>query len=149
MRRTLIKRISFIAPPLVLLLAGGTVMARGWHHGPERMKWHVKAVLDDALDDAPLTKEQEKAVDAALEQATRSFGERREARQLQMTRALALFASDKVDPAEVGLKAAHRAQAEEMSGAVTSAVLELHDILTPAQRKAVVTYLREEFGDKF
>jgi Spy/CpxP family protein refolding chaperone len=129
----------------VSLLAAGTVFAARRHggpmHGGPMMKAHVVGFLDEALHDNPLSAQQKEALDAALDKAMGQAQARQADRKAALDQALSLFEADTLDTAALQkLQSDHMAQ---MSSHFLSVVNEVHDILTPAQRKELVAFVRD------
>jgi hypothetical protein len=60
-----------------------------------------------------------------------------------MEEALTLFEADVVDAGRVAtFRAQREAEHRQMADAITQAVTEVHDVLTPGQRKAVADWIR-------
>ena len=66
-------------------------------------------------------------------------------RGAHMAEVLALFEADTVDPARVAaLRAQAEAERRQVADAITQSVTEVHDVLTPVQRKAVADWIRAQ-----
>jgi len=137
-----------------LVLIGTTIAvatvvgARAYAHGPGgthagMMKRMISAALDEALDQAAVTAPQRTAIYASRDRAFAAFEANRADRMAQRDQVLALFEGDHLDAAQ--LQAVH-AQMEQrhqaIRDAVTQAVIEIHDTLTPSQRQIVANYAR-------
>ncbi len=124
---------------------GATALARGaheWHHGMFKAK--VTEHIDSALDAAKVTAPQREAIHAARDHVFATVEETQRGRGARMAQAVALFESDKVDPAAVAaLRGEHQAEARKIGDAVVQAITDAHDALTAEQRKAMVEYVRE------
>jgi hypothetical protein len=60
-----------------------------------------------------------------------------------MDEALALFEAATVDPGRVAtFRAQHEAEHRQVADAISQALVDVHDALTPPQRKAVADYVR-------
>jgi len=130
------------------LLAGATALAFGGHGGRHgirhgMMKRVVAAEIDAALDKAEASPEQRAAVRAARDRAFAAFEEHWRDRRRRLEEALALFEADQIDP---GRAEALRRQAEDehrkLADAVSQTIHEVHDTLTPPQRRIVADYVR-------
>src|SRR5262245_14356454 len=145
----------------VIGLAAGAVMtvaaagvgagAIAWGHGGGRsaiMRRVITAAIDDALDQAQVTPEQRTAIHAARDRVYAVVEAERTGRHGHLEEGLRLFEADNPDPALV--EALHeRAEMgrQRVRTAIHEAVVEVHDILTSAQRKAVADYVRNHrFG---
>jgi Spy/CpxP family protein refolding chaperone len=146
------KRRTVVVAAVVSVLAVGLAGAalRAWAHGPGgpgmhgwMMKRMVSAALDEALDQAKVTAEQRASIHASRDRAFSAFEAHRSDRGGHREQVLALFEADRVDPAQ--LEALH-AQMEErhrtVRTAVTQAIVEIHDTLTPEQRRVVAQFVR-------
>lgn len=142
-----------------LVLIGATVAvaavvgARAYAQAPAGMhagvmKRMISAALDEALDQAAVTAQQRTAIYASRDRAFAAFEANRPDRMAQRDQVLALFEGDRLDAAQ--LQAVH-AQMEQrhqaIRDAVTQAVIEIHDTLTPPQRQIVASYART-FGPR-
>jgi Spy/CpxP family protein refolding chaperone len=143
MRRKLFIVTAALAAPL--LIAGTVYAGRGYFHNPERWKSRFMDHLEEATEDkAPLSEQQEAAVEALFDRTAQGFLAKRDQRWGMADRALGLFAAPSIDESAVeALKRDHRAQADITSEQMLGAVRELHDILTPVQRQAVADYARD------
>jgi len=116
--------------------------APGGMHG-SIMKRMISAALDEALDQAAVTAQQRTAIYASRDRAFAAVEANRPDRMAQRDQVLALFEGDQLDAGQ--LQAVH-AQMEQrhqaISAAVTQAVIEIHDTLTPSQRQTVANYAR-------
>jgi len=101
------------------------------------------AMIDDALNAANVTPEQRTAIYASRDRAFAAIKAQRRGQPARMEQGLALFEADTLDPAQV---AAFRAQREadrrQAADAISQAIVEAHDVLTPVQRKAVTDWIR-------
>jgi Spy/CpxP family protein refolding chaperone len=142
-----------IAGTVLTLVAGGAALlgGRAYAHGPGgphggMMKRMVSAALDEALAQASVSAEQRTAIHAARDRAFAAIAAQRPDPRAHREQVLALFEGDRLDVAQ--LQAVH-AQMEQtrqaMHQAVAQAVVEIHDTLTPEQRKIVAGYARS-FG---
>jgi Spy/CpxP family protein refolding chaperone len=113
----------------------------GFRHGI--MKRMVAAAIDEALDGAQVTPEQRARIHAVRDRVFATVETQRTSRHAHLEEALRLFESDRPDPA--ALEALHRtAEAEraQVRQAVHDALVEVHGILTPDQRRAIADYVR-------
>ena len=113
----------------------------GFRHG--MMKRMATAMIDEALEPAQVTPEQRAKIYAARDRAFAAVESQHQTRQSNMAEALALFEADTVD---AGRLAAFRSQREaehrQVADAITQSLTEVHDVLTPVQRKAVADWIR-------
>jgi Spy/CpxP family protein refolding chaperone len=144
-----------IAGGLLTLAAGGVALVggRAWASGPGGphagvMKRMVSAALDEALDRASVSAEQRTPIHASRDRAFAALEQNVPGRRAHREQMLALFEADQIDPAQ--LQAMHdqmEQHREAIRQAVVQAVVEIHDTLTPAQRKIVADYARQ-FGPR-
>ncbi|HEV8585589.1 MAG TPA: periplasmic heavy metal sensor [Methylomirabilota bacterium] len=149
-RRTIF---GVIAGSLVTLFAGGAALVggRAWAHGPGGlhggiMKRMISSALDEALAKANVSAEQRTAIHASRDRAFAAFEQNMPDRRAHKEQFLAAFEKDQLDL--VQLQAMH-AQMEQrrqtIRDAVGQALVEIHDTLTPEQRRIVADYARQ-FG---
>jgi Spy/CpxP family protein refolding chaperone len=131
------------AGALGLVAAGGAV---AYGHGGGRhaiMKRMVVATIDDALDEAKVTPAQRSQIHQIRDRAFLAVEQAHAGRKAHLEEGLRLFEADQVDPAQVD--AFHRQADEErqrMREAIHQAIVDVHGILTPVQRRAVADYVR-------
>jgi Spy/CpxP family protein refolding chaperone len=140
-RRTIIGMVAVLASGA---LVGATAFAFGGPaHRASVMKRFVAAAIDDALEGAAVRPEQRAAIYGARDRVFAAVEAHRKARRPRLEEALRLFEADEIDAAQV---AALRQQGEEdhkkLADTVSQALREVHDILTPGQRKVVADYVR-------
>lgn len=130
------------------LLAGVAGVAFAQHGGREgMMKRFVSSAIDDALAPAQPTPEQRAAIYAARDRAFAVAEEQRKGRRARIEEALALFEAEPADPARIQAFRERAAEDHErVREAISQAIVEAHDVLTPAQRKAVAGYVRSHHG---
>lgn len=126
------------------LLATVVAFAHGGGHGrPAMMKRFVSAMIDEALAPANPTPDQRARIYAARDRAFAAVETHRQTRGAHMAEALALFEADTVDPGRLAtFRAQREAEHRQVADAITQALTEVHDVLTPAQRKAVADWIR-------
>src|SRR6266850_3412408 len=136
---------------VLMVAAVGTVVligARAYAHGPGgmhggMMKRMISAALDEALDQAAVTAEQRAVIYASRDRAFAAMEAQRPDRGAQREQVLALFEGDRLDATQLQAVHAQMAQRHEaIRDAVTQAIVEIHDTLTPAQRQIVANYAR-------
>jgi periplasmic protein CpxP/Spy len=150
-RRNAMKRRTMMLTFGVLgvgLLAGVAGMAFAHHGGREAMMKHfVSSAIDDALAPAQPTPEQRAAIYAARDRAFAVVEEHRKGRRARMEEALALFEAEPADPARLqAFRERAAGEHERVREAISQAIVEAHDVLTPAQRKAVADHVRSHHG---
>jgi Spy/CpxP family protein refolding chaperone len=142
-----------IAGAVLTLVAGGAALlgGRAYAHGPAGphggvMKRMVSAALDEALAQANVSPEQRTAIHASRDRAFAAMAAERPDRRAHRDQLLALFEGDRLDAAQLQAVHAQMEQARQaVHQAVAQAVVEIHDTLTPEQRKIVAGYARS-FG---
>jgi Spy/CpxP family protein refolding chaperone len=141
-RRTVIGLVAGVG---ALVVGAGAVAFGGAHHGGRHaiMKRVVAAEIDEALDRANVTPEQRASIHGARDRAFAALEDHGRTRRDRVAEALALFEADAIDAGRVE---AFRRQAEgehrQVGDAITQALVEIHDVLTPDQRRAVTAYIR-------
>jgi Spy/CpxP family protein refolding chaperone len=114
--------------------------------GPGRhafMKRFASAMIDEALEPANVTADQRARIYAARDRVFATLEAHRATRGTHMEEALALFEADTVDPGRVAtFRAQREAEHRQVADAITQALVEVHDVLTAAQRKAVTDWIR-------
>ena len=144
-RRTMI---GVAGAAAVSLVAGGAAYAVGapsWR--PPIMRRIVSAMIDEALAGAKVTPDQRTRIYAARDRVFAAVDQARQERQAHHDEVLRLFEADQVDQAQVdALKREGEAERQRIGDAIGQAFVEVHDVLTPAQRKAVADYVRAEHG---
>ena len=130
------------------LLAGVTGLAFAHHGGREAMmKRFVSSAIDDALATAQPTSEQRAAIYAARDRAFAVVEEQRKGRRAHIEEALELFEAEPADPARIqAFRERAAADRERVRNAISQAIVEAHNVLTPAQRKTVAEYVRNHHG---
>jgi Spy/CpxP family protein refolding chaperone len=153
MTRRTFQRVTTLVLIGATVAVAGVVGARAYAQAPGGMhgglmKRMISAGLDEALDQAAVTAQQRTTIYASRDRAFAAFEANRPDRMAQRDQVLALFEGDHLDAAQ--LQAVH-AQMEQrhqaIRDAVTQAVIEIHDTLTPSQREIVASYART-FGPR-
>ena len=128
------------------LLVGAGALAwghAGWggHHGI--MKRVAMAMVDDALDAVQATPEQRATIHAARDRVFAAVEQHQQSRGARKQEVLALFEADTLDPARVAaLRQSAETDHRAIGDAITQAVIDAHQVLTPAQRKLLADYVR-------
>ena len=140
-RRTILGSLAVLGVGLVTTVAA---FAHGGGPGrPAMMKRFVSAMIDEALEPANVTADQRTRIYAARDRAFAAFESHRQTRGTHMDEALALFEADAVDPGRVAaFRTQREAEHRQVGDAIVQALTEVHDVLTPAQRKAVADWIR-------
>src|SRR5438128_3501093 len=151
MTRRTFQRLTAVALTGLAATAGALVTVRAYAQDPNVrhgmhagiVKRMVTAALDDALDQAAVTAEQRAAIYASRDRAFAAMEAQRPDRGAQREQVLALFEGDRLDAAQLQAVHAQMQQRHEaIRDAVTQAIVEIHDTLTPAQRQIVANYAR-------
>jgi Spy/CpxP family protein refolding chaperone len=140
-RRTILGSLAVVGVGLITSVAA---FAHGGGPGrPAVMKRFVSAMIDDALAPANLTADQRTQVYAARDRAFAAVEAHRQTRGAHLDEALALFEGDTIDPGRVtAFRTQREAEHRQVADAISQALVDVHDVLTPAQRKAVADYVR-------
>jgi Spy/CpxP family protein refolding chaperone len=149
-RRTIL---AATAGAVSTLVAGGVALVggRAFAHGPGgphagMMKRMVSAALDEALAQANVSAAQRTAIHASRDRAFAAIATQWPDRRAHREQMLALFEGDRLDAAQLlAVHAQLEQQRQAMHGAIAQAIAEIHDTLTPDQRKIVAAYARS-FG---
>lgn len=116
----------------------------GPHMDPGMMKRRISVALDDALTQAGVTPEQRVAVHGARDRAFAALDAQRPDPRAHRDQMLALFEGDHLDAAQLqALQAQMEQRHQAVRDAITQAIVEIHNTLTPPQRKIVADYVRE------
>jgi Spy/CpxP family protein refolding chaperone len=111
-------------------------------HGP-MMKRMISARLDEAMSQAKVTAEQRTAIVAARDRAFTAMDAQRPDPRAARDQMLGLFEADRLDVGQLQtLHAQMEQQHQQVRAAVAQAIVDVHDTLTPAQRKIVADYVR-------
>ena len=138
-------KIGMVAAVVAGIVAVGSAVAFSQPDGGRQafMKRMASAWIDGALDSAQVTPDQRVAVHAARDRAFAALEQHQRDRGPRMQRALALFEADRLDPVQIeAFRAAREAEHREIGDAISQALLDVHGVLTPAQRHAVAEYVR-------
>jgi Spy/CpxP family protein refolding chaperone len=140
-------KISFIALAMALLVGGITYKSAhaGFGHGRKAaiMKRIVSSHIDEVLDDAKVNDSQRQRIHAARDRVFSAFEDHRQKTGGSMEQALSLFEADQVDANQIAaLRSAHEAERKALSDVVTQALVDVHDTLTPQQRRVVTDHIR-------
>src|SRR5262245_32960623 len=127
------------------LVTGAVAFAHGggagFRHG--MMKRMATAMIDEALEPANVTPEQRAKIYAARDRAFAAVEAHHQTRGAHIAEVLALFEADTIDPSRVAaLRAQGEADRRQVADAITQSVTDVHDVLTPVQRKAVADWIR-------
>ena len=107
------------------------------------MKRMVAAHIDEAMAQAQVTPEQRAAITAARDRAVAAIDANRPDRTSMRDQVLALFEGERLDAAQLAaLHAQGEQHRQQVHAAVAQAIVDIHQTLTPAQRKMVADYFR-------
>ena len=143
-----IQRVTTVFLMAAAIVVVGLVSVRAHAQGPGgmhagMMKRMISAALDEALDQAAVTAEQRTAIYASRDRVFAAMEAQRPDRGAQREQVLALFEGDRLDATQLQAVHAQMAQRRQAIGdAITQAIVEIHDTLTPAQRQIVASYAR-------
>lgn len=142
-RRTILGSLAVLGVGLVGA-AAAFAHGMGMGHGrPAMMKRVATAVIDEAIEPARVTPEQRVQIYAARDRAFAALEAHRQGRGAHMQEALALFESDVVDPGRLtAFRNAREAEHRQIADAISQAITEVHDVLTPVQRRAIADWVR-------
>jgi Spy/CpxP family protein refolding chaperone len=130
----------------VALVGSAAAFAFGGPHGGRQhlMKRFVAAAIDDALDAAKVTPEQRARIHAVRDRTLATVETHMTDRRGRMDALLTVFESDRIDLAAVQvMRAQQEDQHRRIADTVQSALLEVHDTLTPEQRRIVADWVRQ------
>jgi Spy/CpxP family protein refolding chaperone len=136
--------IGLMAAVTVGFLAGASTIALGGHAiGRPVMARVATALVDDALDHVAATPEQRAVAHQARERVFAVAEEHHQSRGARLETLLALFESDRMSEEQVGaVRRSIEADHAKMADAISASLVEVHDTLTPEQRKALVEYVK-------
>jgi Spy/CpxP family protein refolding chaperone len=140
-RRTIIGMVAVLVSGA---LVGASAFAFGGPaHRASVMKRFVAAAIDDALEEAAVTPEQRAVIYGVRDRVFAAVEEHRKARRPRLEEALRLFEADEIDASQVAaLREQGEADHKKLVDTVSQAIREIHDVLTPGQRKVVADYVR-------
>jgi Spy/CpxP family protein refolding chaperone len=127
------------------LLVGAGALAFGGPPGRHgMMKRLASSAIDDALDQAKVSADQRAAIHTARDRVFAAVEQHWQSRGTRVEEVLRLFEADRVDPAQVAaLRQAKEEEHRLLADTLEQAIVEVHDILTPVQRKVVADYVRD------
>ncbi|HEU4368970.1 MAG TPA: periplasmic heavy metal sensor [Methylomirabilota bacterium] len=141
-RRTILGSVAVLGVGLAATVAAFAHGGPGGRHGMF-MKRFVSSMIDEALEPAKVTADQRAKIYAARDRAFAAVETHRQTRRAHMDEALRLFEADVVDAGQVAVFRAQReTEHRQVADAISQAVTEVHDVLTPVQRKAVADWVR-------
>jgi hypothetical protein len=115
---------------------------QGSMHGSMQhdVKQHVVDYLDEALPQHPLSTQQKQEIENALQSSMERAKAERFERQSTLNRELELFKARSLDKSE--LEHLQNKQMDRISQGLVDVVSRLHQVLTPAQRDELVSYVQ-------
>jgi Spy/CpxP family protein refolding chaperone len=142
--------LGLMAVPVVALVTGAAALTVAWAQGPgghgmhgKMMKRMVSAALDEALDQAVVTPEQRTTIHASRDRAFAALEAQAPDRGAHREQVLVLFEADRIDPAQLQALHAQMEQRHQAAhAAITQTIVEIHDTLTPEQRRIVAQFVR-------
>jgi Spy/CpxP family protein refolding chaperone len=140
-RRTILGSLAVLGVGLITTVAA--FAHGGGGRGPAMMKRMVSAAIDEALEPANVTPDQRAKIYATRDRAFAAIHAQHQTRGARMEQVLAIFEADTIDPARLAALAAQReAEQRQIADAIAQSITEVHDVLTPVQRRAVADWLR-------
>lgn len=141
-------KLSFLALAMALLVGGVAYKSAhaGFGHGRKAaiMKRIVTAHIDEVLDDAKVNDAQRQRINAARDRVFSAFEDHRRKAGGSMEQALSLFEADQIDAGKIAtLRTEHEAERKALADVVTQAVVDVHDTLSPQQRRVVTDHIRQ------
>jgi Spy/CpxP family protein refolding chaperone len=104
--------------------------------------------VEDLLDQAHATDAQRTTVKAAVERVFTAVSTTMGNHGAHMDQAIAVFTSDRIDPAQVvKLRADRQAQVQQLGDTVVQALTDIHDALDAGQRKTVAAFILAHHQD--
>jgi uncharacterized membrane protein len=143
-RRTILGSLAVVGVGLGLVTAVGAYAhgGPGGRHGA-MMKRFVSSLIDEALAPAQVSAEQRTRIYAARDRAFAAVEAHRQTRHAHLDEALRLFEADTMDTGRLAtFRTQREAEHRQVADAITQALTEVHDTLSPAQRKAVADWIR-------
>jgi Spy/CpxP family protein refolding chaperone len=138
---------------LGLGLIGATVGLAAWGHGPggchsgKFMQRMMDAHVEEALDDLKATPEQRQQVNQLKVGLMADFQAMHESRKTLMTSLAQQFTSDRLDAATLDSAADPLIKShDKLRQDLRDAVVQIHDVLTPAQRQQVASKIQEHLA---
>jgi Spy/CpxP family protein refolding chaperone len=115
----------------------------GWRG--RMMRHMIDSKVDDALAAVKANDAQRKQILAVRDTVLKSFEDQHAARRAELEQVLTLFAADRLDTTKVdALEQQHDARARDTADAIVRAATQVHDVLTPAQRKQFADFVRSQ-----
>jgi periplasmic protein CpxP/Spy len=141
-RRTILGSLAVVGVGLGLVTAV-VAFAHGGPGRPAMMKRIASAMIDEALEPAKVTTDQRTRIYAVRDRVFATLEAHRQTRAAHVQEALALFEADVVDPGRLAtFRTQREAEHRHIADTISQGLVEVHDVLTPAQRKAVADWVR-------
>jgi Spy/CpxP family protein refolding chaperone len=142
--------LGLVAVAVVAAVMGAAALTAAWAHGAgghgmhgRMMKRMVSAALDEALDQAGVTDTQRTAIHASRDRAFAALEAQKPDRSTHREKVLTLFEADRIEPAQLqALHAEMDQRHQAIRSAITQSIVEIHDTLTPGQRRVVAQFVR-------
>jgi Spy/CpxP family protein refolding chaperone len=138
---------------LVTALVGGALFshrsAHAWSHKGRAaiMKRMVSAHIDEVLDDAKVNDTQRQTIYQARDRVFTAFENQHGTHRAHIEEALQLFEADRIDANRIqSLRTNRESEMHKLADVVTQAITDVHDVLTPQQRRVVTDHLRSFRG---
>jgi Spy/CpxP family protein refolding chaperone len=143
------KKIAIAASAVLAVVMLTGFRGGGWHKDPERIKQMVTWKLNDKLEDLDATEAQTASVNAVKDRLFEDGKRLAEEHQATRLEVLTQLESDAPDAQKLHTLVDTRIDAiRAFAHKVTDAALEVHRVLTPAQRKELSTEYREKMDIK-
>jgi len=141
-------KISFIALAVALFVGGVAYKSAhagfGHHRKAAIVKRMVSAHIDEVLDEAKVNDSQRQRIYGVRDRLFTTFEAHHQRGGGKLEQALTLFESDQVDANTLSaLRNDVEAERKALADQVTQALVEVHDTLTPQQRRVVTDHIRQ------
>lgn len=141
-------KISFIALAVALFVGGVAYKSAhagfGHHRKAAIVKRMVSAHIDEVLDEAKVNDSQRQRIYGVRDRLFTAFEAHHQRGGGKLEQALTLFESDQVDANTLSaLRTDVEAERKALADQVTQALVEVHDTLTPQQRRVVTDHIRQ------
>jgi Spy/CpxP family protein refolding chaperone len=139
-------KVAAVVALCTMAVAGGA-----WAFGPKgrgRMFKHMMAMkVEEAEDAVDATDAQRKVIDAAVADVTAKLEARMQAHENQRDVWISLLSADTLDPQAIYSKVDAKAdEAKAIAREVVPSIVQIHDVLTPAQRQKLADHARKMKG---
>lgn len=141
-------KISFLAFAVALFVGGIAYKSAhagfGHHRKAAIVKRMISAHIDEVLDEAKVNDSQRQRIYGVRDRLFATFEAHHQRGGGKLEQALTLFESDQVDANTLSaLRSDVEAERKAMADQVTQALVEVHDTLTPQQRRVVTDHIRQ------